>query len=457
MHAVSFVTSRRPRARLFGALVAAGLVIVLVATPALADVSFINARRASAGLAPVADHGGLESLARAHASAMAASNALFHSSNLSAKIATVVPGWQGVGENVGVGDSLASVNAMFMQSATHRANILGNFNLAGVGVITGPDGRVWVTQMFARATSAAPAPKVASSPAPATSDPISAPRTSALRGSRSGPTVRAARASSPAPVTPDAVGGIPSARGGYRVIAADGGVFTYGDASYVGSAADIRMNESVVGGSPTSTGDGYLLFGDKGGVFSFGDAGFHGSAADVGLNAPVVGGALSPSGEGYVLFAEDGGALTFGDASYEGSAVGSPMNAAIVGGARTPSGRGYWLVGADGGVYAFGDAPYLGSAAELDRLAAPVVSITATPSGRGYWLAAADGGVFAYGDADFVGSAADTGPAAPVKGLILAPGAKGYWLVRADREALPFGLVDGPVLRIHGIASIRTL
>lgn len=464
MQAASFATSRRPLARLSGALVAAGLVIVLVASPALADVSFINGRRAAAGLSPVSDSGGLASLARAHSAAMASRDGLFHSGNLAAKIATVVPGWQGVGENVGVGESVASVNAMFMQSATHRANILGNFNLAGVGVVTGPDGRVWVTQMFARAPSggAAPAPTVAPrvartpAPAPSGAEPAT-PRVSAPRVSRSEPTVRVARAPAAPVEAPKAVGGFASASHGYRIVAADGGVFTYGDATFAGSAADIRMQESVVGGAPTSTGAGYVLFGDGGGVFAFGDAGFHGSAADIDLNAPVVGGAVTPSGQGYLLFSADGGALTFGDATYEGGAVGSPINAAIVGGARTPSGRGYWLVGADGGVYAFGDAPYLGSAAELERLAGPVVSITATPSGRGYWLAAADGGVFAFGDADFAGSAADTDLPVPVEGLIQAPGAKGYWLVRADREVLPYGVVDGPVLRVHGIATLRTL
>ena len=71
MQALPFVTSRRPLTRLFGALVGACLVTVVVAAPALADVSFINARRSGAGLAPVSHHGGLASLAKAHSAAMA--------------------------------------------------------------------------------------------------------------------------------------------------------------------------------------------------------------------------------------------------------------------------------------------------------------------------------------------------------------------------------------------------
>ncbi len=463
MPAVVIVTSRRPLARITGAVAAASLAIVLMAAPALGDVSFINAQRAGAGLAPVADHSGLASLARAHSAEMAASNTLFHSGNLAAKIATVVAGWQGVGENVGVGDSVAAVNSMFMQSATHRANILGNFNLAGVGVVTGSDGRVWVTQMFARASSTAPrvattngtvSPATSTASSPAVSGaPVersTAPRVS--RSSASRTTVHRA-ASEPAPAPPT-VGGFPSRYGGYRIVGADGGVFAFGGAPFEGSAADLHLQEKIVGGSQTISGNGYALFGSKGGVFSFGDAAFAGSAADLDLNAPIVGGAVTPSGDGYNLFTADGGSLAFGDAVFAGSAVGSPLNAAIVGGARTATGRGYWLVGADGGVYAFGDATFFGSAVEVGALRSPIVAITATSSGAGYWLTAADGGVFAFGDAKFEGSAAGQ-EGAPVKALVRSADGHGYWLIRSDGQTVPFGIVDGPVLRMLAVAGVR--
>ncbi len=482
METRSFVTSTFRFPRILGALCASVLAIVLVASPALADVSFINSCRSSAGLGPVSDHGGLASVARSHAAAMAAEGRLYHSGNLASRVSSVVQGWQGVGENVGVGESLAAVNAMFMSSATHRANILGNFNLAGVGVVQGADGRYWVTQVFARAASsttsatrapsvaappvataprvAAPpvatAPRVAASSAPHTASPTAVPpRPTAPRVSR-----RAAHSTVPAvaptaaPSTPPAVGGLASPRG-YRVVAEDGGVFTFGDAVFAGSAADLRLDEPVIGGASTPSGQGYVLFGAKGGVFSFGDAGFHGSAADLALHAPVVAGAVTPSGGGYTLFSADGGALTYGDATFAGSLAGEHLNAGVVGGTRTPSGNGYWLAGADGGVFAFGDAVFYGSAAELGNLASPIVSMASSPTGHGYWLVGADGGVFAFGDAPFHGSAADQSKPVSVRGLIPAPGGDGYWLVRSDREVMPFGVVEPTLRRYVGIASLR--
>ncbi|HUP84850.1 MAG TPA: CAP domain-containing protein [Acidimicrobiales bacterium] len=453
----SFVTSRLRSGRLLGALVAAFAVTVLAAVPAGADVSFINARRAAAGLPPVSDSGGLAGVAARHSAEMAAAGRLYHSTNLGATVSSVVA-WQGVGENVGVGASLSDVNAMFMQSSVHRANILGNYNLAGVGTATGSDGRVWVTQVFARVasiprtTTAAPTGSTGSvrSTTPSTS---TATRSTTTRVSRRAPrTTLAATATPPRPA--GAVAGLSSIDGGYRVVAEDGGVFTFGDAVFAGSAADLDLDEEIVGGSSTPSGNGYLLYGERGGVFAFGDAEFHGSAAGIELHAPVVGGASSPTGEGYRLFMADGGVLTFGDATFEGSLVGEPSNGAIVGGARTATGRGYWLAGADGGVYAFGDAAFHGSAAEVGALTAPIRSITATPSGRGYWLVGADGGVFAFGDAGYFGSLVGD-PGAPVRALIAAPGAKGYWLIRSDRRIVPFGTVDGPVRHYFGIAGLR--
>ena len=441
-----FVTPRHPLRRLLGAVLAVSLLSVAAAAPAAADLTFINAQRTRSGLTAMSAHGGLAGIASRHAAEMAAAGKLFHSSNLGAKVSTVLA-WQGVAENVGVGADMGDVNAMFMQSAAHRANILGNYNLVGIGTATSSDGRLWVTQVFARAGSvAAPKPTVPSAT-------TAAPRPTAPRVSRSAPRTTVAPAPAPPPLPPAAVAGLSSLQG-YRVVARDGGVFTFGDAVFAGSAADLALDEDIVGGAATPTGDGYVLFGERGGVFAFGDGSFHGSAAGEPLNAPIVGGAVTPKAGGYHLFSADGGVLTFGDATFAGSLVGSPRNGRIVGGARTASGRGYWLAGEDGGVYAFGDAVFHGSAAEIGSLAAPILSITATPSGRGYWLLSADGGVFAFGDAGYHGSLAERPGGSPVRALIAAPGGEGYWLVRSDREVVSFGIVDPHTV---GIATLRVV
>jgi hypothetical protein len=66
---------------------------------------------------------------------------------------------------------------------------------------------------------------------------------------------------------------------GYRLVAADGGIFAYGDAVFDGSTGAIRLNEPVVGMSPYGTDAGYWLVAKDGGIFAFGDAPFLGSPA----------------------------------------------------------------------------------------------------------------------------------------------------------------------------------
>ncbi|MCZ7528707.1 MAG: hypothetical protein M5U14_21445 [Acidimicrobiia bacterium] len=212
---------------------------------------------------------------------------------------------------------------------------------------------------------------------------------------------------------------------GYWLVASDGGVFAFGDASFLGSTGAVRLNEPIVGMAATPSGEGYWLVASDGGVFAFGDASFLGSTGAVRLNEPIVGMAATPSGEGYWLVASDGGVFAFGDASFLGSTGAVRLNEPIVGMAATPSGEGYWLVASDGGVFAFGDASFLGSTGAV-RLNEPIVGMAATPSGRGYWLVASDGGVFAFGDATFLGSRSGDDAADLFVGLL--PTGSGYWL-----------------------------
>ncbi len=70
----------------------------------------------------------------------------------------------------------------------------------------------------------------------------------------------------------------------------------------------------------TPTGQGYWLVAADGGVFRFGDAQFYGSAANLSLNKPVTGMARIPNGTGYWLVAADGGVFSY-RAGFFGSAV----------------------------------------------------------------------------------------------------------------------------------------
>jgi hypothetical protein len=228
---------------------------------------------------------------------------------------------------------------------------------------------------------------------------------------------------------------------GYWLVASDGGIFTYGQAAFRGSAGATHLNQPIVGMAATPSGKGYWLVARDGGIFTYGDAGFFGSTGGVRLNKPIVGMAATPTGLGYWLVASDGGIFNYGDAAFFGSAGSTKLNQPIVGMAATPSGLGYWLVASDGGIFSYGDAAFFGSTGGT-KLNQPVVGMTTTPTGKGYWLVARDGGIFTYGDGAFSGSAGGTHLNQPILGMAATPSGHGYWLTASDGGIFAYG--DAP-------------
>ena len=94
-------------------------------------------------------------------------------------------------------------------------------------------------------------------------------------------------ASTSATATPQAATAAPTQ--GYRLVASDGGMFTFGDASYDGSKGGFHLNEPIVGIAATPSGHGYWLVASDGGIFTFGDANYYGSKGGTHLNEPIVG------------------------------------------------------------------------------------------------------------------------------------------------------------------------
>jgi len=229
--------------------------------------------------------------------------------------------------------------------------------------------------------------------------------------------------------------------GGYRITTTDGGVLTYGNAPYLGSASQFHPTSPVVGIGLTGPG-GYWQATADGSVFSFGDATFFGSAAGK-ITAPIATILTGGTGGGYALIGSDGKGYYFGQvASFGLPAQLTPTHLAapIVGGAvdRNANGPAAWLVAADGGVFAAGPAPFLGSAGKL-HLTKPIVGMATTPDGGGYWLVASDGGVFTYGDAPFLGSLGATHLNAPITGIESSDDGQGYYLVAADGGVFNYG------------------
>jgi len=231
-------------------------------------------------------------------------------------------------------------------------------------------------------------------------------------GDLAGTGLRLAGGSDPSPV----VASLVSHRGAAQAVS------IHADGTIAGGGFDrgpLRLRAPIVGAALSPDSTGLWLAAADGGVFTFGSAPFVGSMAGLRLASPIVGIALSDQvDDGYWLVAADGGIFSFGDAPFFGSTGGVHLAQPIVGMAAHMNNNigpfsGYWLVAADGGIFSFGDAPFFGSTGAI-ALAAPIVGMITPYDTSGYWLAARDGGVFSFGVAPFYGSTAGTATGDPV-------------------------------------------
>jgi uncharacterized protein YkwD len=112
----------------------------------------MNADRAGNGVPPLTYSPKLDNLAGTWAWDMAMNRGFTHQ-NLSAVLYSPdFAAWYTLGENILVGPgntSAAQMESSWMNSASHRANILNrSFNAVGVGYFRAPDGRLWVCVDF---------------------------------------------------------------------------------------------------------------------------------------------------------------------------------------------------------------------------------------------------------------------------------------------------------------------
>ena len=201
--------------------------------------------------------------------------------------------------------------------------------------------------------------------------------------------------------------------GGYWLVASDGGIFSFGDAGYYGSVPGLgvapagtsggdHLNAPIVGMVASSDGGGYFMVAADGGVFAFGDATFEGSCPGIGGCAgAAVAVAPDASGRGYWLITATGHIYSFGDAAYYGAP--GPQSSSVTSMVHTAGGLGYWVLLANGSVYAYGDAVGWGGPTGSVTPPNSASAIFATSDGGGYWVTSAIGEVFAYGDAPYDG------------------------------------------------------
>ena len=139
--------------------------------------------------------------------------------------------------------------------------------------------------------------------------------------------------------------------------------------------AGTKLNGPILDSVATPSGRGYWMVGSDGGIFSFGDATFSGSTGNMRLNQPVMSMAADPDGKGYWLVASDDGIFAF-DAPFHGSMGGTRLNRPISG--IVPGAAGYLMVAEDGGIFAFGNVAFRGSLGARPP-ASPVVAVALAP------------------------------------------------------------------------------
>lgn len=155
---------RAPRRALL-ALALTTAAVLSSAAPAQASassdtVAYTNSARSDHGLGSLSVAADLSRLAQQHAEWMAAHKTLAHTSDLGGKVCC----WRAVGENVGYGSSARGIFDAFMNSSSHRANILSSrYTQIGVGAARSSDGRLWVDQIFRQPNSSAPSSSSSSS------------------------------------------------------------------------------------------------------------------------------------------------------------------------------------------------------------------------------------------------------------------------------------------------------
>jgi hypothetical protein len=154
--------------RIFSVLLTTVLAVAVMAPAATAasheseSLALLNAERRAAGLAPLTMHSDLTDDALSWTRHMQNRGSLSHNPNLAA----VTADWEKLGENVGLGTSIASLHDAFMASSGHRGNILGDYDSVGIAVIEETPSKLWITVVFMKTLDRAPAPSGEGDPEP---------------------------------------------------------------------------------------------------------------------------------------------------------------------------------------------------------------------------------------------------------------------------------------------------
>ena len=117
--------------------------------------ALVDSARRDGGRSGLAFDARLERVARAQSAQMAQQGRVFHNTRLGRDVSAAGVDWRWVGENVGVGPDAGLIHQGFMDSPPHRDVLMrAEATAFGVGAVIGPDGRLYITQVYARIVAA---------------------------------------------------------------------------------------------------------------------------------------------------------------------------------------------------------------------------------------------------------------------------------------------------------------
>jgi len=244
---------------------------------------------------------------------------------------------------------------------------------------------------------------------------------------------------------------------GYWIIAANGQVFPFGQATDMTDNSGNGVSTIIVAAEGHPSAAGFWTMEQSGRVHSYGAASYLGDPSGPTMPNDFIDMAVTPSGNGYWLMRSTGGVYTYGDAAYSGelpSATDIGRTATAI--AAHPSDGGYWITNYLGEVTGFGTTAHGGVTAPRPS-SGTVAAIESTTTGDGYWILWGNGQVFNYGDANnqfdpptggpgFIGGSHTTAGFGGIWYDLIrtntpdAPFDQGIWAIRADSH---FGFAGG--------------
>lgn len=221
---------------------------------------------------------------------------------------------------------------------------------------------------------------------------------------------------------------------GYLVVDGNAKVTARGSA-VPGSLVGASTPPHAIAIAIRQNGTGYYLLAPNGTVYAYGEASNAGNGVPGGTQAVSIAvkpSAVQPAGRGYWILAENG-KVGAHHATHHGDLGSAKVEAVSI--VATPDGGGYWILTASGSVHKFGNAALFGDASANSRQVH--VGMAATPDGKGYWILATDGSVSRFGNAGNFGPGLSTG--ATARAIAALPDGRGYWILTKSGEVHAFG------------------